>query len=133
MAACLTFLILSGCTAPQVVHNPDGTTSTNAIVHPNLTTALTTAEAVNTATAPVNPWSPVVSIVLAAAASVATFVAKRKNDQANESALIAKTIIQGVENSGHPETKAAIKTQATAIGIEGKLGTLVQAVNSGVV
>ena len=124
VTACTTAKV----TPPTVPGNPP---STNWIVDPKLTTALVTAGAINTATAPVNPLSPAVDIGLAAIAALAAWVAKRKNDQAAQSALLLKTVVQGVENAANPAVKAAIQAHAGVIGVEGELGTTVAKVNSG--
>lgn len=126
-----TILLITACTVPVVVKNPDGSSSTNIVVDPKLTAGLATAGAVNTVTAPVNPFSPAIEIGLSAAGLLAAWIAKRKNDKANQQALLLKTVIQGVENSGSTEAKAAIQAHAATIGVEGELGTTVQGVNSG--
>lgn len=131
-------LVLIGCTTqkitpakPATPTSPAEPAVTNYIVDPRFDSALTTIGAVNTATAPVNPFSPVVEIALGAAAALAAWFAKRKNDQAAESALLFKTVVQGVENAANPDVKAAIQAHAGIIGVEGELGTAVQKINNG--
>lgn len=124
--------LIAACTTAKVTPaTPTTPASTNWIVDPRLATGLATAGAVNAATAAVNPYSPAIEIGLGAIAALAAWVAKSKNDKATQAALLLKTVIQGVENSGAVEVKQAIQAQATAVGVEGALGTIVQAVNSG--
>lgn len=125
-------LFITACTTAKITPaTPTSPATTNYVVAPNLITALETAHAVNAATAAVDPFSPAVEIGLGAIAALATWVAKRKNDKASQQALMLKTVIQGVENADNAEVKTAIQTQATAVGVEGALGTTVQGVNSG--
>lgn len=129
----VTALLVTGCTTPQVAETPPGSGnySTNYITDPKLTAALTTIGAVNAATAPVNPYSPLVEIGLGAAALMASWFAKRKNDQAATSAALLKATVIGVEDAAHPETKKAIQESASRLGVEGELGTFVRSVNGG--
>jgi len=133
----LSILVLSavliGCTSTKVSETPPGSGnySTNYVVDPRLVTAIETAKAVNDATKPVNPFSGAVEIGLGAVAALAAWFAKRKNDQANQQALLLKTVVQGVENAGNAEVKAAIQKHAVNVGVEGKLGDAVSKVNSG--
>lgn len=132
-ALALAAIALIGCTVTRQVENPPGSGNyvPQHVVDPRLTSALETAGAVNSATALVNPYSPVLEIGLGAAAAIATWFAKRKNDQSNQNAALLKTVIQGVENSGSSDVKTAIQTHAVNIGVEGQLGTFVAKVNSG--
>ena len=127
-------LLLVGCTTTKVDETPPGSGhyTTNTIVSPKLEAVLTTAGAVNTATAPVNPFSPLITIGLAAITAGASWFAKYKNDKANSSALLLRTVVQGVENSGSAEAKKAIETHAINLGVEGDLGQTVRHINSGV-
>lgn len=129
----MTVAIIVGCTTTEVKETAPGSGvySTNVVVDPKFETALTTVKAVNTATAPLNPFSPLVEITLGAIAAGATWFAKRKNDQNAQNALLLKTVIQGVENAATPAVKQAIQDHASRIGVEGELGTTVQQVNSG--
>jgi len=136
----LAFLLalIIGCTTEKVTPAKPATPTspatpavTNWIVDPRLDATLTTVGAVNQATAPVNPFSPVVTIALGAAAALASWFAKRKNDQAAQSELLFKTVVQGVENAANPAVKAAIQAHAGIIGVEGELGTAVQKINNG--
>lgn len=131
--AVLLALIVVGCTVPQYSTNPDGSTNVVQTVDPRLTTAIETSKAVNAATVPVNPYAPFIDWGLGVLAAGAALVAKYKNDQNAQHALLLKTVVQGVENAGNAEVKAAIKSQATAIGVEGDLSTKVQAINSGLI
>jgi hypothetical protein len=127
-----TVLLITACTTAQYTRNPDGTTSTSYAVDPKLTAGLATAGAVNSVTAAVNPYSPAVEIGLTTITALAAWVAKRKTDKANQQSLLLKTVIQGVENGADSKVKAAIQAQATAVGVEGELGTTVQKINSGI-
>lgn len=124
---------ITGCTTPQVITNPDGSSSTNHIVDPRLTTGLLTAKAVNQATAPVNPVVSLIDIGLGALAAGAGWFAKRKNDKAAASELLLKTIIQAVETLDDQKVKDAISNHAVNVGVEGKLNTAVKQVGSGLI
>tara|TARA_R110000868_G_scaffold341505_2_gene602368 strand:+ start:1145 stop:1582 length:438 start_codon:yes stop_codon:yes gene_type:complete len=133
------FLALAvGCTTQKITPAKPATPTepatpavTNYIVDPRLDSTLGTIGEINKATAPINPFSPLVDIGLGAAALIAAWVAKRKNDQAAQSALLFKTVVQGVENAANPTVKAAIQAHAGVIGVEGELGTAVQKINNG--
>jgi len=137
MRTLLSVLFLSvaliGCTSTKVTETPPGSGNyaTNYVVDPRLVTAIETAKAVNDATAPVNPFSGAVEIGLGAVAALAAWFAKRKNDQANQHALLLKTVVQGVENAGNSEVKATIQKHAVNIGVEGDLSSAVAKINSG--
>lgn len=110
--------LLIGCTTPQVTTNPNtGQPSTNWVVDPRLTAGLTTAGAINAASAPVNPAFPFVEIALGAVAAIAAAVAKRKNDKASAAEKLTTTIIQGVEQSGATDVKATIEKHAQKMGV----------------
>ncbi len=129
----LAFLIV-GCTVARVTPADPvkGTpASTNYVVDPKLTQGLATAGAINTATAPVNPFSPAVDIGLGTIAAIAGWVAKRKNDALAAQTLLTKTVVQGVEYADNQVVKDVISTHAGKIGVEGELNTFVQKVGSG--
>lgn len=130
MVACLTFLV-GGCTVPVVTEQPDGTASTNHIVDPKLATALAAARASNAATAPINPYSPLLEIGLGLAAAGAGWYAKRKNDAAAANALLTKTIIQAIDTLDDSKIKDAIQVHAVKVGVEGELNQTVKQVGSG--
>jgi hypothetical protein len=120
--------LILGCTTAKVTPaNPATGTpaTTNYIVDPRLTTVLDTGHAVVGATSAINPYAGLLDLGLGAVAAVATWFAKRKNDQAKGSALLTKTVIQGVEASGSAEAKAAIEKHATLVGVQGALSDLV--------
>ncbi len=128
---CAVAFVIVGCTVARVTPADPikGTpATTNFVVDPKLTQGLATAGAVNTATAAVNPFSPVIDIGLTGIAAIAAYFAKRKNDQATQSALLTRTVIQGVEASGSAEAKAAIEKHATNVGVQGALSDLVYTV-----
>ncbi len=133
MIASLLFLVVSGCTVPQVTQAPDGTTSTNYVVDPRFETGILTGRAVNTATAPVNPYSPIVEIGLGAAAAIAAWFAKRKNDQASGSMAQLKTVIQAVDALDDVKIKEAIQAHAVRVGTETELSKTVKGVGSGLI
>jgi hypothetical protein len=132
LAVALIAIGIIGCTVAKVT---PATSTTPAFTEyspdPRLTNALATAGAINSVTAPVNPYSFPIQVGLGAVAAIAAWVAKNKTDKANQQALLLKTVIQGVENAAQPAVKEAIKSQASAIGVEGELSTTVQKVNSG--
>lgn len=133
MAAALTVVLISGCTVPQVVTNPDGTTSTNQVVDPKLTTGIVIAKATNQATAPVNPFAALIDIGLGALAVGAGWVAKRKNDKASANELLLKTVIQAIDALDDQKVKDAVQSHAVKIGVEGELNTAVQKVGVGAI
>jgi len=117
---------LAACTVPEVVTQPDGTTITNQVVDPRVTAAIETAAVVNTATAPVNPYFGIVSVVLGLAATVsATWgtiatLLKRKSDR------YLAVAVKGVEASGSAEAKSAIETKAADAGVKLEFDAVVQ-------
>lgn len=126
-------LLVAGCTTARVTESPPGSGnySTNYVVDPRLEAGLVTAGAVNAATAPVNPFSPLVEIGLGAVAAAATWFAKRKNDQATQANSLLKVVVQGVENSDNADAKKAIQAHAVNVGAEGALNSAVAKINSG--
>jgi hypothetical protein len=131
MAACLVVLSIPSCTTPEVVTQPDGTVSTNAVVDARLVAAVIAAKAANAATAPVNPFSGLIELGLGAVAVGAGWVAKRKNDKAAANALLLKTVIQAIDALDSSSVKDAIQSHAVKIGVEGELNTVVKQVNAG--
>ncbi len=126
--------LLVGCTVARVTPANPATgqpATTNYVVDPKLTQGLATAGAVNDATRPVNPFAPVVDIGLGAVAAIAAWVAKKKNDAAAASTLLAKTIVQSIDAQDNQATKDAISVHAAKIGVEGELNSFVQKVGSG--
>lgn len=126
-------VVIIGCTTTKRTETPPGSGNyqTNAIVDPRFESTISTIGAVNSATAGVNPFSPLISIGLGAATAIATWFAKRKNDQAAQSNLLLRTVVQGVEQSGSSEVKSAIEKHASRIGVEGSLGPTVAKINAG--
>jgi len=136
----LAFLLalIIGCTTEKVTPAKPATPTspatpavTNWIVDPRFDTTLTTIGGVNQATAPVNPFAPAVTIALGAAAALASWFAKRKNDQAATSALLTKTVVQAVDALDQQPVKDAIQAHATRVGVEGALNQVVKQVGSG--
>lgn len=81
--------LMVGCASPNPAFNPkEPPSATNPpyIPNTNATTAVAIGQAANAATAPVNPYAPLVDIGLVAATAIAAWIAKRKNDQAQASA-----------------------------------------------
>lgn len=135
MVACLTFLI-GGCTAQVAVQHPDGSTTTNHVVDPNLTTGITIARASNAASAPFNPYSPLVEIGLGLVAAGAGWYAKRKNDAAGANELLIKTLVQAINQLSESDAatiKPLVQDHAKTIGVEGDLNTFVKRVESGLI
>lgn len=124
---------LIGCTAARVTETPagSGNYTTNYVTDPKLEAALTTAGAINAATAPVNPFSGLVEIGLGAIALGASWFAKRKNDQAAAQGQLLKVVVQGVNNSDNAEVKSAIESHAVNLGLESDLSKFVKQVESG--
>lgn len=131
LISALTYI--TGCTVPQVVTNPDGSTSTNHVVDPRITTAITTAGAVNVATAPVNPFTVPIEIGLSALAAGFAWFAKRKNDQHIETRAQLVSVIRAVDDHGDVKVKEAIQKQAEADGTGAALHKNVKAVDSGLI
>jgi hypothetical protein len=116
-----------------VTVNPDGSSSTNYVVDPRVTTGLATAGAVNAATASMNPYSPFVEIGLGAVAAGFGWFAKRKNDKAAANELLLKTVVQAIDNLDDQKVKDAIQTHAVKVGAEGDLNTAVKKIGSGLI
>jgi len=124
---------LVACTTPQVVTHPDGTTSTNEIVDPNLSAGLLIARGANAASAPTNPAAPLIELALLATTVGAGWVAKRKNDKAAANQLLLKTVIQAIDSLDDQKVKEAVQSHASRVGVEGELYTAVQKVGSGAI
>ena len=124
-------ILLAGCTAPQTVQQPDGTVSTNYVADPKLIAGIEVAKAVNTSTAPVNPFAGLIEVGLSAVAVGAGWFAKRKNDKAAASELLLKTIVQAIDSLDDANVKTTIQAHASRIGVEGELDTVVKKVGSG--
>ena len=103
IAACL-ILVIAGCTVatPVVTTQPDGTLTTNTIhsVDPKLEQALAIGQGVNTATAPVNPVSPLLTGVITLLGAGATWMAAKKNKEANAERLAADSLAEAIVNLG---------------------------------
>lgn len=125
--------VIVGCTTTKIDETPPGSGvyTTNVVIDPKLETALTTIGAVNEATKPVNPFSGLITIGLAAITAGASWFAKRKNDQLLASTGQLKAVIQGVEIANATGVKEAIKAQAIVLGAEELLNSTVQKVNNG--
>lgn len=125
-------VIIVGCTVPEVVQNPDGTTSTNLVVDPRVTNAIETGKAINTVTAPFNPYSPVVTTILGLATvvtsawgSIATFFSRRNKK------LLA-TVVRGVELAPSPgPVKESIEQVSAGVGNQLVLDAAVQKILKG--
>jgi hypothetical protein len=104
-------------------------TQTNFIVNPGLTGAIQTAQAVNTLTGPVNPFSGWITLALGAATLGLGALAKIKSAQASTNGSIASTVVQAIENAP-PQVaaaaKAAVSDLATKKGIYTTLDDFVQ-------
>ena len=124
-------LLITACTTAKVTPaNPTtgAPASTNYVVNPKLTSTLDTVGSVVDVTAPVDPYAGLIKLGLGAIAAGATWFAARKNSQAAQSALLTKTVIQGVEASGNADVKAAIEKHATLVGVQGALSDAVYTV-----
>jgi hypothetical protein len=127
-------LFVPSCTVSKPVTQPDGSVKEVHSVDPRLSTAIDTGRAVNAATAPMNPYSPLVEIGLGLTAALAGWVAKRKNDKAAANELLAKTLVQAINNLDDDKAeivKPAIKDHAVSLGVEGDLSQFVKRVESG--
>lgn len=131
IASVLVIATIVACTVPQVVTNPDGTTATNTVVDPKVVTAIDTARAVNVATSSVNPYSPLVEILLGTAAAAAAWFANHKNNEKNATQAQLVSVVKGVNNAADTKTKEAIAEQAGIDGVETALNKTVKGVESG--
>jgi hypothetical protein len=123
--------VITACTVPQSTVQADGSTNTVYAVDPKFEQITGFVRAANTISSPVNPYAGIIDWVLGVALAGTALYAKFQTDRKAKAQLLAKTIVQGVENAGSTETKKAIQLQATAVGVEGALGTFVQQVNTG--
>jgi len=109
--------IIAGCTTAGVETPPgSGQYQTNTIVNPKITAGIETALAANAATAPVNPYAPLIQGGLVALSSVLGVFATWANNRRKENSTALKTVVAGVEQGGDQNTKKAIYTIATANG-----------------
>jgi hypothetical protein len=131
LASVLVIATIVACTVPQVVTNPDGSTTTNNVVDPKAVTVIETTRAVNVATAPLNPYSPLVEIALGTAALVLGWFAKKKNGEATSANAQLVSVIKGVNNADDAKVKEEILSQATTDGVETQLNKTVKSVESG--
>ena len=133
LSVIIVVVLLVGCVSARKYENPPGSGqyTNDYVVDPRLVTALETAKATNTATAPLNPYSPVVDIALLAATSIAGWFAKRKNDEAAANKKLLTTVVQGVEQADNAQVKTAIRDHAVRVGVEGDLNTAVAKITSG--
>jgi len=127
-----------GCTTQKITPTKPATPTapatpaiTNFIVDPRLESALGTIGEINKVSAPVNPFSGLVDIGLGAAALIAAWVAKRKNDANAQNALLLKTVVQAVDGLDQQPVKDAIQAHAARVGVEGQLNQVVKSVGSG--
>lgn len=133
LSVIIIVLLLVGCVSARKYESPPGSGqyTNDYVVDPRLVTAIETAKATNTATAPINPYYPAVEIGLGAIAAIASWVAKRKNDEAASNASLLKTVVQGVEQADNAQVKTAIRDHAVRVGVEGDLNTAVAKITSG--
>ena len=122
-----------GCTVPQAVTHPDGTSTTNQVVDPKLDQGIIVARATNAATAPINPFAALIDWGLATVAAGALLVAKAKNDKASKSSLLLKTVVQTIDALDQQPIKDAVQSHAANIGVEGDLNRFVKQVSSGAI
>jgi PBP1b-binding outer membrane lipoprotein LpoB len=127
-------LLITGCVMPQIAKNP-GTSppettevTTNYVVDPAFITTIETIREVNRATAPVNPFSTTLELLLMAALAATGVYAKIKTKRLNRSDQLLTTVIQGVELASSEErpAKQVIQSQAITKGLESELYQKVQ-------
>lgn len=116
-------LLIVGCAVTRTIEDPPGSGHLKKVAEtdPRFTNALNTAKAVGDATAPVNPWYGLVTVLFGAAAGVAEWNRRRKQAQLD-------AVIAGVEAKGGTEVKTAIQNVAMANGVEAALNKSVQKV-----
>ena len=110
--------------------------TTNVVysVSPTLSTVISTAEAANTVTGPLDPFSGTITAILGLAAAGLGYYAKMKTKQAATHAANAATVINAVEGLAGPTAdavKAAIQAQSLKDGTATSLNTAVQTLTSG--
>jgi hypothetical protein len=133
----LAAFLITACTVPEVVQvkQPDGTVTlvTNQVVEPKVTTTIETLKVVNAGTAPVNPYAPIIAVVLGFATiasttwgSVATMLKNKKEKQ-------LQVVVQGVEQAGTAAdpVKLAIASHSANAGIKLELDSAVQKIVAG--
>lgn len=84
---------------------------------PSLSNTVATISAVNQMTAPFNPYSGLINLLLGGATAVAGVVAAIKSKQANTATGIASTVISAVENLA-PTIAPAVKTTVAATALQ---------------
>lgn len=141
VGAILSTVFVIGCTTqspPTITTAPNGLLVTNAgivTVDTNkINQVVQTLQGLNSASAPVNPYSiPIAGLLAIAggiATSVSTVVAAVKNKQANTANGVANTIISAVENLPEniaPTVKTAVAAQAANTGTSATVNAAVQA------
>lgn len=93
---------------------PDGSLSTNTVQvpDPRLVTGLATAQAVNTASAPVSPWYPLISLALGVATAASTLVAASKNKDLKAQTSAADSLAEAIVSLGNSAVDHAGKVAA---------------------
>ena len=95
-----------------------------------VTNDLATAQAVVSATAPVNPYAGIIEGVLGVAAAGLAWFARLKTQQAASHLSVAQTIIAGIENAEPAAAaivKASVASTALSQGTSTKVNNIVQA------
>ena len=101
-------------------------TNTVFLPAPKIAHALEQLNALNSLTAPVNPYSPIVAGMLTGVSGLLAWIAKRKTDEASKANATAQTIILGVESAKDARVKDSIKTVARVRGNGQDVDSLVQ-------
>jgi hypothetical protein len=133
MAACLVFIIITGCTTVEKVPQPDGTTQDVFVPDPRIADGVNVVRATNTASAPFNPFAYWIELGLSAVTAGSLWVAKRKNDKASADAELLKVVIQAIDALDDDKAKEVIQKHATSVGVEGRLNSRVQQVGAGLI
>lgn len=127
-------MIITACTVPEPVQVqlPDGSivTVTNQVVDPRVITGIETAKVVNTATAPVNPYSGIITILLGLATAGATAWGTIATALKNRQTKLLTTVVQGVEQANNADTKWAIENHSKNMGVKLELDNEVQKIVS---
>ncbi len=130
----LAFLIV-GCTTAKITPANPATgqpATTNYIVDPRIASTAATAGTIADA---VPVWGGTLRLAVEGAAGLATaislMVAGVQNRKKNDATLLAKTVVQGIEQADVQGVKDTISAHAGKIGVEGELNTFVQRVNNG--
>lgn len=106
--------------------NTGSETNTVFLPAPKVQHALEQLNALNSITAPVNPYSPVVAGLLTGVSGLLAWIAKRKTDEATKANATAQTVILGVESAKDAKVKEAVKTVARVRGNSQDVDSLVQ-------